>query len=519
MKKTIIVILLSLISFSIVHAQEFMIDSIKSSQFIGLQWGGDMNQMLYLPYFTTNKADKKNFIIRQLNPMSFNEEITTRLELPTTYQLKTTAFNGTVHLLIFADDSKKEDVIISVSNGNIIKKKTFKQDGSTYIPFNINSSEQFIVATISDKGNYRIEAMDVNLEPQWKKSYNAPSGTTWNIVSMKTNMVGLEIIRKESKANAAYSFNLQMIQTLNGDEIANTTLKNDEFVAYPTSFSEKDGMKFMSGYYYKNNIFTKSPDAVFFASINPDGNIDRTISVPYSQVIEDLKSTLGNKLSSPESAIVFADGTFSHETQTFFLTGQVITRTIEEGGAKISMSNFVTLKFNMEKGYEGATSIKSKEKNITLKGDLSKTNILDLGVWIKNAGLLSFKYYTRIPGQPLFAYEEIDENNHANLCFKNSGLTKDTNNVMCTPITREPLKQFTFDFPGTIAPSYPTLKHALHVGEHDIMRFTLHELNKEMLLLKKFDMPPFQNMDMIIPPAAMPDADEAHQHQEEKKPE
>lgn len=519
MKKSIIVILLSLISFSIVHAQEFMVDSIKSSQFIGLQWGGDMNQMLYLPYFTTDKSDKKNFIIRQLNPMSFTEEVTTRLELPTTYQLKKTAFNGTVYMLIFADDSKKEDVIITVSNGNIIKKKTFKQDGSTYLPFNLNSSEHFIIATISNKGNYQLEAVDVNLDAQWKKSYNASSGITWNIVSIKSNVIGLEIIRKETKANAAYSFHLQMIQPQDGEEIANTILKNDEFVAYPTNFSEKDGMKFMSGYYYKNSIFTKSPDAVFLASITPEGNIERAISVPYSQVIEDLKSTLGNKLSSPESAIVFADGTFSHETQTFFLTGQVMTRTIEEGGAKISISDFVTLKFNLENTYQGATSIKSKEKIITLKGDLSKTNILDLGVWIKNAGLLPFKYYTRIPGQPLFAFEDIEENNHANLCFKNSGLTKDTNNQICAPITREPIKQFTFNFPGTIAPLYPTLAHALHVGEHDIMRFTLYELNKEMLLLKKFDVPPFQNMDMIVTPPAMPDTDEGRQSQKENNPE
>lgn len=501
MKRIIIGATILFMAASTAQGQEYMIDSIKSSQFIGVQQAGEGGQILYVPYFNANKADKNNFIIRQMNGMNLTEEAITRIEVPNSYSLRKSAFNGSVYFLMFFDETKKEDVILTVENSNVVKKMTFKQSNNTYLPFCINGNENFTLVTINSKGNFEIEMLNKNLESKWKKKYNADAGSSFDIIDISPSNMGLEIFRKINKGNN-YSFNTIVIQPDNGEEVINTTISHSEFQPYPTFISEKDGMKFCGGFFFKNGVYSNTPDGVFFASMNPEGKMEQTLSVPYSQVIEDLKNSLGSKLSGSDVTIAFSGGTFSHETQTFSLTGHVISKTNVEGGAKITIGDIVTLKFNLQSNYLGATAIKSNNEVISIKGDLSSTKMLELGIWLSNANIMPFKFYTQLPGNPIFGYEQIAENKLANLCFRNSGIANDTLQPICVSITREPVKEQTYSYAGIPATGYPVMPYAVFTSQHEISHVTIYELHNNQLFLRKMQMPELQKLMIPMAPPA-----------------
>jgi len=459
-----------------------------------------MAHYMYVPYFSTNKADKHNFVIKQVNNSNLQEERVTRLELPDTYVLKNSASNGEGYFLCFYDEIKKEDVFITVFNGNIVKKKSSKNSGNIYIPIGAMGSQNFVIVTINSKGNYNIEMLDMEQETKWKKTFSAPSGTSWDIVSVKAKMEGPEIIRKENKSDGKYAFTIHKIQTDNGNEIVQNTIGTDELSAYPTFFSEKDGMGFTGGFYYKNGVYANQPDGVFFAMMMPDGSLNQVVTVPYSQVVEDIKSSLGEKYASGNTAIIFSGGIMAHETQSYIMTGQVITKENKDVGCSIQTGDFVTVKFSFNQKYKGATVVKIPEQTISLTGDVSKTNIVDLGVWLKNASLLNFRYFLSTPGNPIIGYTTKQKDDMVSLCFKNVGLKSDTTQPVCLPVKRLPETTATYKFSGITVPLYPIANHSIFTHPHEFMNVSVYELDKNTLFVRKMPLPPLEKIQIRVEP-------------------
>lgn len=507
MKRWLIAPLLLLIINSQSMAQEMLVDSINRSKFTGLHQGGEMGSFLYVPYFTTNKADKKNFIIRQLNGHTYREEQVLRLELPATFSLKASTFNGSSYLLHFYDEAKKEDVLISTVGENISKKKAVKASGETYFLFSGTTPEDFVIVTVSNKGNYKIEKTGIALESKWEKKFSAPSGTDRQIVSIKNKMGTLEIIRKDSKSNGKYEFSIHYVQLDNGEDMAQSSLSGDDTKLYPTFFSEKEGMSFTGGYYFTDGIYSTDPVGVFFALVTPDGNIERITTVPYSQVIEDLKNTVGGKLSDDNTAIIFTDGFMAHEIQSFVIVGQVVSRQNKDNTATITFGDFVSLKFSMEQKYKGAVSTSYEGSQVVINNISPSINTLDLGIWMNNASLLPYSHLVTAPGMPIMAYRKYEKGGETNLCFKPLGIKNDTTQPECMMLYRYPETHAPYEFTGNL-PVKPFLFKAIIPSGHDMNNIATYQLTNNTLLLTKTPIPKLENIMVPIMPEHIEDREE-----------
>ncbi|MCB9045527.1 MAG: hypothetical protein H6550_05240 [Chitinophagales bacterium] len=503
MRNRALVLVLMIALFSRAYAQEILVDSIDLNKFSGVYKGGNMGEMVYVPYFTTNKSGKKNFIIRQIESHSFNEDKTIRLELPETYELKHSAFNGMGYLLSFYDAAKKENVLMTVSNGAVYKKKTSKANGQELIP--LSGNEGFILLTVNSKGGYSIENIDIELKARWEKSFNPASGTTWDIISAKSTMEGLEIIRKENGQGGKYAFTLHTIQPDAGDDIGQSVLAMNETNVYPTFFSGSEGMRYTGGYYYKNNTYTKQPDGVFMSMITMDGTLHEVKKVPYSQVIEAVKSTLGGTLASGNSSIIFSGGTMSHETQSYILTGQLISKENTEKGCSVTLGDFVTVKIKLDGEdpdgtFKNATVIKSEPQIIKFTGNAAGTNILDFGTWMQHAGLLHFKYFAQMPGNPVMAYTSVDKNGVSSFCFRNVGLDPDTIEPICMPLNREPKPARDYAFAGTSIPPDFATDNTVITQEQVPIDYATFGFNDKMLTLRKMPIVSLEKLQIEIQP-------------------
>ena len=501
-------------------AQETVVDSINRTKFTGVMQGGDMGQFMYLPYFTTNKGDKKNFIIRQLNRQSFAEEQVLRFELPETYTLKASTFNGTSYLLYFYDEARKEDVLVSATAENINKKKTFKSTGDTYILPGSGTPEDFLVIRISSKGDYTAEQLSTDLESKWKKQFNAPPGTSREIISVTNQMGRLRLIRKDLKGGNKYEFSAHYLQMNTGEDVTQLSLGSGETKFYPTFFSEKEGMNFTGGYYFSDGVYKGKPEGVFFASLSPDGNIQQSAKVPYSQVMEDLKSTIGGQLSEENTAIIFTGGYLSHETQSFVIAGQVITRKDKEGGTTIEFGDFVTVKFGMDEQFKGAISTASAGGRVEIKGNLSAVNIHDLGTWLNNSALLPFSHFMHMPGHPVIAYRTREKNGQINICYRTIGIKNDTVKPECVPLFRETHPDAPYTFTGNLV-NTPVHDYDIIPSEHDMGNITMYELNKNMIIITKAPTPrmntlmrPITPEDVAPPPHEDPQQNEPEENVE-----
>jgi hypothetical protein len=510
MKNWLIIPLLLFTAIYSTRAQEMVIDSVDNGKFIGVQQGGEMGQFLYIPYFSTNKTDKNNFIIRQLNSQTFTEDQIIRLELPVSYVLKASAFNGSSYLLCFYDESRKEDVFISTTGSNINKKKTVKSTGSQYTLLSGNSPEDFVIVSVTDKGDYHVENTGLDLTAKWKKSFSAPSGVNRQVIHIRNNMGRLEVLRKDSKSNNKFEFSGHYLQLDSGEDMAQTSFSNEEHKLYPTFFSEKEGMNFAGGYYFRDGIYSEQPDGVFFSQLTPQGTIEHLVTVPYSQVIEDLKNTVGSKITKENTIVLFTSGYLSHETQNFIMAGQVLTKQQKENNSIIEAGDFVTVKFAMEKEYRGATYTPSENMNVTIKGDLSKTNMLDLGAWMANSSLLPFSHFVNMPGHPVVAYKKYEKGGISSLCFRTLGVKNDTTRPECMTLHREPTEPLQVTFRGYLS-ARPVLYRGIIPSAHDFGSIGTYELNKNLLLLTKTPLP---RLDMLMKPIMPEDVSNGPHHTE-----
>ncbi len=510
MKKWLIIPLLLFTATYHTSAQEMVIDSVDNAKFIGVQQGGEMGQFLYIPYFSTNKTDKKNFIIRQLNSQTFTEDQVIRLELPAGYILKSSTFNGSSYLLYFYDEARKEDVFISTTGSDINKKKAVKSTGSIYTLLSGNSPEDFVIVSITGKGDYQVENTGLDLTSKWKKSFSAPSGVDRQVINVSNKMGRLEVLRKDSKNNNKYEFSAHYIQLDSGEDIAQTSFATEESKLYPTFFSEKDGMNFSGGYYFRDAVYSTQPEGVFFAQLTPQGTIEHLVTVPYSQVIEDLKNTVGNKITRENTVVIFTAGYLSHETQNFVMAGQVLAKQQKEGATIIEVGDFVTVKFNIGKEYRGATYTPSENMIVEIKGDLSKTNMLDLGSWMGNSSLLSFSHFVNMPGHPVVAYKKYEKGGESFLCFRTLGVKNDTTRPECMNLHRDLTKTEPYTFGGNLY-SRPVSYRGIIPSTHDFGSLATYELNKNLLLLTKAPLP---RLDMLMKPIMPEDIGNTPQHEQ-----
>lgn len=492
-------------------AQEFMLDSVNRANFTGVHQSGEMGQFIYIPYFTTDKTAKRNFIIRQLNGQTFTEEQVLRFELPPTYILKASAFNGSAYLLHFYDEAKKEDILISTTGDNINKKKNLKSSGETYFMFSGMTPEDFILIAAGNKGDYKVQKIGIDLESIWEKKFTAPSGIKRQIVGISNKMGNLEIIRKDNRPGNKYEFSMHYIQLDSGEDIAQVPLTKDNTQLYPTFFAEKEGMNFIGGYYYADGIYNGKPLGLFLALTTPDGNIERITKVPYSLVIEDLKSTVGAGLSKENTTIIFTDGIMSHETQSFVLAGQVITRQNNENNTTISFDDFIAVKFSMEQEeYKGAVSTPYKNSQITINDLPATVNTLDLSMWMNHTSLIPFSHFLNMHGAPVMAYRTIEEGGLSNLCFRPLGVKNDTTKPECTMLYREPQKTEPYKYTGNLV-TKPVSSQAIIPSAHDIGNIGTYALNNNILLISKTPLP---RLDRLMRPV-MPEHEEPHEHHEE----
>lgn len=490
MKKTALGLLLLLGINNNIYSQEYVVDSIDRKKYTGVHTTGDMGQIVNIPYFSTNKSSKQNFIIRQLRGDNLLEEGAIRLEVPATYTFKCLAYNMQNYLLVFADDSKKEDILMTVAGGNVLKKKTVKQTGNSYYNAN-NMGEYNVLFVVDKKGNYYLEAFDAELNSKWKKEYTAPKGVTYDILSAEYKMSNVELLRKETSDNGKYVVKTVRLQCHNGQEVAAFAINNDTVKAYPVLFEEHEGMNYNAGYFYKNGIYTDKPDGVYLASLQSDGNIYQMYTVPYSRIVEDVKETLGNKLMDNNSTLVFMAVKVSHESQEYYVSGQMINRKIVDGGAEITMGDFVTLKFDFENQYKGAFATKNEGWKIKLTGDVTKVNMVDLGRWLADAGIMQFKSYGFLPAAyPIISYVNKDKNNGmGQLCYVNVVKPEKELPELCVPITEHPTEERTYEFKGISAPAYPVLTDYISFHPHMITAIYTYELHDGVLRIRRKEMP------------------------------
>lgn len=500
MKRQLLISSVLLLTFFNVLGQETIVPGINASKFNGVSLCGHPEQYLYIPAFIKAGDDKKNFSLSNLEPNTLMEENKAMLELPTGYQLLSASFSGANHILFFYDESKKEDVILSVTGENVNKKKTIKHNGDSYIALNSEIPEYFIYVTIDKKGNYEIKKVDLNLETIAEKSYSAPSGTNWDIISVNTGEQGIKITRKESKSDNKYAFAIHTIDPNELSDIDQQTLGNEDIAAYPTFFKSNEGMNYSGGYYYNDGKYTGKPDGVYFAMLSPDGRMEQTAKVPFSQVIEDIKTSEGEKLVKANTSITFVDGFMSPENQSFVLIGQLFTRNDNEGGSKITMGGIVTVNFSEEMKYMFATATDIESYSIELKGNLKEVNNLDLGVWLNNASLLPYKFRVNRPGYPLVAYQSITADNMVNLCFVTIGVKGKHPESLCSIINREPIKKNAYSFNGIKAAQYPAHTYGILRGMHEAPTTLYYQLNNDMLVFYPKPFPPLEDISVNFEP-------------------
>lgn len=512
MKKIVVLLILLLSIRYTASSQEYLATDLNRSNFKGIITSGGMEKIILLPYTSEGGNGKTIFNINRINYHTLQDEDRLNLELPASYELITATYAGGSYVLICNDKSKKEDILITAANNNIIKKVSIKSKGNRYFLAGTANPESFLLISINDKGGYTITNKNFQLENLWEKSFS-PNNSTWNIYDISPGMEGISILRKETGKNGEYTFTKHMISGDNGEDLANQPLKNDSLSAYPTFFSTREGMQFTGGYYYNSGKSNGQADGIFMAMLSPEGQFENITKVPLSQVVEDLKSNVGSKLLDKNTAIIFTDGMMSHETQSLIMSGQVISRVNSDNKTKIALGDIVTLKFNLERGYAGAYVVKLNGQNITLEGSSSNVNTPDLGVWLNRASLLQLKGYVPMPGNPIVSFSNIGGGDNPELCYKNAALKVDTNLQLCLPIADEPLStENTFVFTQDDFLSYPVLQYGTITDKENFSALLRYSFIDNMLKIQRVDIPQLEKM-MIITPPEEPEPDEPEQEE------
>lgn len=456
MKKSIGIAMLLLTAIS-AYSQEIVIDSINTNNFNGFYRSGPAGEMLSIPYFKSNQKSGQNFVIKSVNTMDLNEIPPVLLELPQSYNLVSSASGMEGGLLVFYDKAENNYALLIIKENNVVKKKTIKASGNSIKAINGQAPETYVIIEIGKKGDYTLYTYNNQLEEINKKSYSPASGTTWKIVSMETNMEGLQILRKETAKDGKYTFKMIGIATEGLDEAYSQALTVNNINTYPTFITENEGIAMSGGVYYRNGVDKdQNPDGLYVATMTPNGEVEQAMEVPYSQVIEDLKTELGDKLSKKHTGIILTGATISHDLQRYLLAGEVFTRTDNpNGGSTFTTEDIVILGFNFEGKYLGAERIAVPLKKATVKGDVSGISDMDLAVWMNKSGFGSFQSFFNTPVLPSAVYLVTNTNQPNKICMQQTGTLRKELHKACMDI---PLAEgnitYTYDYTATAAPVY-----------------------------------------------------------------
>ena len=503
------------IAFFHASAQESILDSINTKSFTGIYQAGEMGEFIYVPYFSIDKEAKKNFIIKQLNGESLNTEGEVAIEIPTSYKLQTSAFNGSAYLLYFYDKNKKEDVLITLGVDGVVKKRiTTKASSERVIPMAGSEPESFVIVRVSKKGSYKISKTNINLEPAWEKSFK-PTAGSWTVVNVNNSIEGLSITRKENLGNNQYKFTVHTIQPDQGETISEAQIKQGDITGYPNFFHNSQGMGFCGGVYYKNGTYnSKNPDGIFGAMLSPDGSIEQMMNVPYSQLIEDVKNSVGSELAKANAGIVFSKGMFAPDIDGAIMVGEVYrVDKNEDKGGKVYLKDFIVIQFGREGKYKKATVIKSPQRVLTLNGDLSTTNNIDIANWLVNSSLTKFQYF--LANMP-YAFGFItDKDEVDNICFHGTLKVADTIPPACFEIAQ--MKQGankTYKFSkGSLKNNNPK-QFGIVPNPMSFEKVTTYELAHNMVFFRKIPAPDLEEFMVVIEPEE-PEEEEPQEEEEE----
>lgn len=496
MKKTAIVIVLLIMSFA-AQSQELVIDSIDMKSFKGIISSGDMGEILLVPYFTTNKT-KQNFIIKQINTMSFSEDNVTRLEIPSEYELVNVSGGMQNTIIVFRDTKKNEYVMMNVVAGNIVTKKTIKQNGNTLMLIDSKNPDEYILVDVNKNGGYTIQLLDDKLETKTKKTYT-PSTGTWDIISIKQTLEGLTVVRRENKPNNKYAFYVQGINPSDGEELYAIPLKYEEINTYPMFFTSSEGITVTGGVYFRNGLNNnQKPDGVYVSTVTPDGEGTQTLEVPYSQVLEDLKVPLGSTLNNAHSGIIIRGGTLSQELQSYLLVGEIFTRNENTNGTtSYQQKDIVVLKFGMEEGYLGAEHYAVAAKEANISGNVSSLSDYDLASWVNQTGFGSYQNFMNSPLLPTVVYTKHTGNEGTQICYQQVGsLVSDIGlNPICNNVIHHAgNSSYSYAYMYNTAPIYPNSNSGLLSGGMMMDNVKYYTTNGQQLFISGIPAPRFEEL-------------------------
>lgn len=497
MKKTGIIILLSIMSYAM-SAQELVVDSIDMKRFKGIVTVGDMGDILLVPYFTTNKSTQ-NFIIRQINAMSFTEDNVTRLEVPKDYELVNISGGMQNNFIIFRDTKKNEYVLMTVANGNVANKKSIKQNGNTLMSISSNNPDEYMLIDVNSKGAYTLHVLDSELETKTKKTFS-PSSGSWDIVSIKQTMEGLTIVRRENKSDNKYAFYVQGLDPSNGEELYVMPLKYNDINTYPMFFTNSEGMTITGGIYFRNGLNNnQKPDGIYVSTVTPDGQTAQTLEVPYSQVLEDLKTSLGTTLSKEHSGIILRGGTLSQEMQSYIVVGEVFTRSENtDGTTSYQQRDVVVLKFEMEGGYIGAEHYTVPPKEANISGNVSKVSDYDLASWVNQTGFGSYQSIMNSPMLPTVVYTKHSANDGTQICYQQVGsLISDLElNPTCNNVINysDNAGTYNYTYMYNTAPMYPNSTSGIIANPMMMEKIKYYTTNGQQLFISGIAAPRFEEM-------------------------
>ncbi|MEZ5018450.1 MAG: hypothetical protein R2800_15425 [Flavipsychrobacter sp.] len=421
-KPLLVAVIASLITSNTTQAQEFVLDSIAANTTPLLIPGSGMSQMTYALYKKTGHKDK--ITLAMLDPM-LAPMMTQELDTKGLGDVLAFAGNDQASLFLFYDNSKKKATLATFGpDGNIITEKAYKgiTIGDDVTLYRALSPEGFVlVSQTSKKAGFKVEGIDSKLDIKW--TYNGKQKMV--AVDQSMDILNITAVSQSAQGNETYS--IISIQTETGDAAAENVLKHEEQLLYPTFTSNKEGMGFTGGLFFKDgNPNNKTPDGIFIAQVSPDGEMAEFATVPYSLIIEDIKDEqVSEQLASGKYKLMPVATTRKMDGSGSILVCELFSRKkTADGNTRFEVMDMVSINFNIEQKYESLSVIKKEKKSATVKGELAKANHdWSVATWLLQKGFFDFKLLQDFGGRQALGYTTVN-NGEQSLCFNNLSAAK-----------------------------------------------------------------------------------------------
>lgn len=463
-------------------AQELLIDSVNQSTFQGIYKADEMGNMNYT--FYRKAGDPSKLIVRFLDP-SFRDMPGVEVEVPSSYKVISSVFNGQNYLFVFRNDKNKNVYISFEQNGTILKKVEMPAANSRLIT--TPSPDMYAEMLMTSKSDYELRILDKELNVTSSKKYSANKGS-WEVVNVLPSMDKTFIVRKEG-GNDNFKYTLNAISE-NGESVfENKVIGNEEYNGYPTFISMNEGGLSVGGYYYTGNKYSDVPIGVFLSKYSPDGDLETTVTIPYSQVIEgiedgDLKTALAN---NEDKLYIVSSYQKMDDPPGFGLIGEVFSvKETADKSISFTKKQLLAITFDMESKFQSVKVIEVPQTTAKIYSVNRKTvNDMDLANYMKENHFLSYRFTPMHSPVPAVFYSyQPKESDFTVLAVK--PLSSDT--TMLPPRTfelnRNPgpkndqAKSPSFTYPNIVTPT----TGAYLQGPNEIMFYDLR--NSRLMLWK-----------------------------------